>query len=210
MGVVHIDHKTNHGAPKQKRHNHAAKNHQGNRLLGDQCSRHRACHPNSSESSDQQAVFDKNGAACWHFFGAGENHFFPPNLDHVVKAWGPTASISAVKPTTTPRQLGKFFLGEWRPHKVETFEIGVTMVDHVMANVPQAESGERRQKGDAPYPFVKTAMWRETLVASVMANDEQTPNGETHGRPAQQLGPQVFKINRAGKKRTPYRKIQCQ
>jgi hypothetical protein len=47
-------------------------------------------------------------------------------------------------------------------------------------------------------------------MTSVMANDEQATNGETHGYATQQLGPQGLEIHRACQKCAPNRKIQEQ
>jgi hypothetical protein len=203
MGVVHIDHEANHAAPEQERHHKTAEQQPQHGLVGGQSGENDAANPQGGKGGDQPAVAHKNGAASGHFFGGGEDHFFPPNFNHVVQTGCPATAVDAVQQTTHPRQLGKFFLCERGPNKVETFEVGVAVVHHVVADVPQAVSGERGQEGNAAQPFVQAAVGCQALVASVMANDEQAANGETHGHGAQQFGPPGFKEHGAGQKTGP-------
>ena len=72
------------------------------------------------------------------------------------------------------------------------------MVHHVVTGVPQAEGGERVQKGVTANPFVEFTVWREALMASIMANDEQAANHKASGHAAQKFEPNRFKENRAG------------
>ena len=93
--------------------------------------------------------------------------------------------------------MGKFFLGQWGPNKIEAFEVGVAVVDHVVANVPQAVGGEGGQKGDAADPFVQAPVRGQALVAGVVANDEQATNHEASGHGAEQFGPPIVQSDGA-------------
>ena len=153
--VVHIHHKTNHRHPEEERHHYAHQQHQRNGLLGGDGRPRHESYPSDAKCGDQQAIFGEDGAACGHVLLIGEHHLVPPNFDHVIQARRPAAAVDAVAQFLEGRQSFKLFRCVGGPHKVKTFEVGVAMVHHVVANVPQAVSGERRQKGDAPQPFVE-------------------------------------------------------
>ena len=148
MGVVHIDHKTNHADPKEKRYSYTHQKCQSNRLVGSECGPDHRGYPQNSKARGEQAVFDKNGPTCWHVFLIGEHHLVPPNFDHVVQARCPTAAIDPVFDALFQRQGCVFFRRVWRPDKVKAFEVGVAVVDYVVTDVPQAVGGEGRQESN--------------------------------------------------------------
>ena len=96
MGVVHIDHKANHADPKEKRYGNTHQQHQSHRLVGSDCSPDHCSNPQNAKARDEQAVFHEDGATCRHVFFVGEHHLVPPNFDHVIQAWCPTAAVDAV------------------------------------------------------------------------------------------------------------------
>ena len=55
------------------------------------------------------------------------------------------------------------------------------MVHYVVTNVPQAVGGERWQESNTAQPFIEVAVWRQTLVASVVTQDEQAADHKTSG-----------------------------
>ena len=181
MGVVHVDHKANHADPKEKRYSYTHQKHQSHRLVGSECGPDHRGQPQNSKARGEQAVFDKYGPTCRHVLLVGKHHFVPPNFYHVVEARCPTAAVNAVFDAFFQRQSGVFFGGVRRPDKIKAFEVGVAVVDHVVTDVPQAISGERRQESNTAKPFVEIAVRRQALVAGVVAQDKQATDHKASG-----------------------------
>ena len=178
MSVVNIHHETNHGVPKQEGHEDAHQQCEPYRLTGgDSCIRHHT-HPKYAKHCDQQAVFKENRTACWHVSFVWKEFALPPNFNKVIQTRCPAASVKILHQAAKGAERSKFLCRERCPNKVNTFQVGVAVVHHVVTGVPQAEWRERVQEGVTANPLVQFAVRREALVTSVMANDEQTANDE--------------------------------
>ena len=121
-----------------------------------------------------------------------EEFALPPNFNKVIQTRGPATAVKVLHQAAKGAERSKFFCCERCPHKVNTFQVGVAVVNHIVSGVPQAEWRERVQEGVTANPLVQFAVRREALVTSVMANDEQTANHEASRRTAQKLQPQRF------------------
>jgi len=131
----------------------------------------------------------------------GEELALPPDLDHVVQARRPAAAVEALEQALHGREGGVFFGRQGGPDKVHAFEVGVAVVHHVVAGVPQAVGRDRGQEGDAAQQLVEVAVRRQALVAGVVANDEQAADHEAGGQAAQQLGPDGVENDGSGDQR---------
>ena len=97
MGVVHIDHKTNHRVPKEEGHSETEQQRQGHRLVGRQGCCGNDGHPQRCKHGHQHAVFEKDRAACGHVGFVWKELALPPDLNHVVQARRPAAAVSALQ-----------------------------------------------------------------------------------------------------------------
>ncbi|MEY4124392.1 MAG: hypothetical protein RL770_973, partial [Pseudomonadota bacterium] len=145
MGVVNIHHETNHGVPKQEGHKDAHQQGEPYRLTcGDSCIDHDA-DPYQAKHGDQQTVFEENRAARWHVRFVRKELTLPPNFNKVIQAGCPAAAVEVLHQAANRAELCKLFCREGCPNKVNTFQVGVAVVHHVVTGVPQAEWRERVQ-----------------------------------------------------------------
>jgi hypothetical protein len=91
MGVVHIHHEADHGAPEQEGHHHTRWPAAARRIARWPAAnaRHGAAH-SSRKCRHQQVVQHKHLAARRHVVTAGKEHALPPDLHHVVQARAPS------------------------------------------------------------------------------------------------------------------------
>ena len=142
MGVVNVDHKTNHGVPEQERYHHAHEQGECHRLTSGHRGIAHYAYPQSTKHGDQHAVFEEDGTACGHVRFVGKELALPPNFNEVVKARCPTTAVQVLKQAVDRAQCRKLFCRQRCPNKVHTLQVGVAMVHHVVAGVPQTVGGE--------------------------------------------------------------------
>ena len=195
VGVVNIDHKTNHGVPEQERHQHAHQQCEPDGLACGACCIGHHTDPQDTKHGDQQTVLEENGTACGHVCFVGEKFTLPPNFNQVVQTGRPSTAIKVLQQAIDGAECCKLFGCEGRPDKVNALQVGVTVVDHVVARVPQAVGRERVQECVTANPFVQLAVGREALVACVMTQDEQTTNHKACRQATNQLQPDSFEEN---------------
>ena len=121
MGVVNIDHKTDHGVPEQEGHQDPHQQCERDRLIcGDSRKSHDA-DPHNAKNRDQQAVFEEDGTACRHVRFVGKEFTFPPNFNEVVKTRCPATAIKALQKAAARAQISKLFGSKRCPNKVDAF-----------------------------------------------------------------------------------------
>ena len=146
MGVVYIHHETNHGIPEQEGHQHAHEQCKPNRLSGSpRCIAHHA-NPEQTKRGDQQAVFEEDGAARGHVCCVGKELALPPNFNEVIQTGSPATAVNVLHQAANGAERRKFFRRERRPNKVNTFQVGVAMVYHIVAGIPQAKGVSEYKK----------------------------------------------------------------
>ena len=193
MGVVHIDHKADHGVPKEEGDQHTHEQGQPDRLVGSHGRRNDGGDPQHGKGADQHAVLEEDRTARGHVGFVGEELALPPDFNHVIQAWSPAAAVGALQQALCKAQASKLFGGQGRPDKIHAFEVGVAVVHHVVARVPKAVRRERGQKRDAAQYFVQLSVGCEALVAGVVTDHEQAADDKARHRAAQQFGPDGFK-----------------
>ncbi|MDT4844511.1 hypothetical protein FQZ97_784730 [compost metagenome] len=188
VGVVHVQHEAHGHVPHQEGQRETGADQHPGRLARSKGQCHQHADPGHAEGRHQQAIAHEDRAARRHLALAGEEQLAPPDLDQVVQARAETGAVDALQRAAPARQRVEFFQRVGRPDEVEAFQVGIAVVDHVMADFPQAVRRQRRQEGQPAQPFVQAAARRQALVAGIVADDEQARDHQPGQHAQRQLG----------------------
>jgi hypothetical protein len=114
-----------------------------------------------------------------------EEHLAPPNLRAVVREVPDRRPEEAVAPSLECRQARVLFRIERLPDVVEPALVRVAMMNAVVAEIPQAERVQRREKRQRAEATIEAAVRRQGLVTRIVSEHEETAD-EDHGAQGKQ------------------------